>query len=85
MTRKVYYGAVANPVDPAHLDLLTNTVLAIEHGKVAWIEHDVRGCESVPNVLVKHSWPGETVTNLGSGEWLMPGFVDTHTVSFLFR
>jgi guanine deaminase len=82
---RVYHGALVNPIDPASLDLLPDALVAItEDGLVAWIEPNVESSQ-VQELLALHAWADVPVIVLSPDEWLMPGFVDTHTASALFH
>jgi guanine deaminase len=81
---RVYYGAIANPIDPATLALHPNGLLAVtKDGIIAWFEPDVES-SLVQDVLAAHAWIDAPLIALASGEWIMPGFIDTHTVSISF-
>lgn len=51
---------------------------------IAWLEEDVPA-SAVQEIASKHGWdasdPSIEFIESRVGEWLMPGFVDTHTVS----
>lgn len=51
---------------------------------IVWLEEDVPA-SAVQEVATKHGWDvhDSSIEFIESrvGEWLMPGFVDTHTVS----
>lgn len=75
----VYYGSLVTPVDLRTVDILVNALIAVSSdGKIAWLERDVQS-SVVQDVLLQHSWQDVEVIQLLSGEWIMPGFVDTHT------
>lgn len=81
---RVYYGAIANPIDAATLDLLPSALLAVtDDGHVAWLEPNVDP-SLIQQYLLQHAWVDAPVIELNSEEWLMPGFIDTHTASLLF-
>src|ERR1700742_2849355 len=81
---KAYYGAMVNPIDPAKLDFLPNALVAVtDDGLIAWFERDVHS-SLVQDVMAQHTWIDAPVIQINSDEWLMPGFVDTHTASHLF-
>lgn len=76
----VFYGAIINPVDLDSFQALPNGALAISSaGEIAWLEENVES-SGLQDVLAKHGWQDAEVTELASGEFLIPGFVDTHTV-----
>jgi guanine deaminase len=76
----VFYGALVNPVDLTSHQALPRAALAVsDKGEIAWIEEDVES-SSLQNVLAAHGWLNADVVELRLGEFLLPGFVDTHTV-----
>jgi hypothetical protein len=77
---KVFYGSVVNPIDIHTLDVLTNALLAVStDGSIAWLERHVER-QQIPTVLMHHCWETAQLITLSQGDWLMPGFIDTHTV-----
>lgn len=82
----IFYGALINPVSHTSYDALPRAMLCVsrQKGNIDWVEHDVPA-NLIPNVLAKHgivaTFPGVEFIELKDGEFLMPGFVDTHTVS----
>lgn len=82
---KVYYGAIIHTVDLTHLQALPRALLAISSdGLIAWLEPDVHP-NSIQEFASNRGWTvgnGDVELIVGAeGEWIMPGFVDTHTVS----
>jgi guanine deaminase len=87
----VYYGALVNPraLDsfdalPRALDsfdALPRALLAVDNdGEVAWLEEDVAP-SALKETLAAHGVADTTqLVELRLGEFLMPGFIDTHTV-----
>lgn len=82
---KVYYGAIIQSHSLTEIDAWPRALLAITpEGVIAWIETDVPSSE-VRDVAGKHGWDIGDPTSVEFiegkvGEWIMPGFVDTHTV-----
>ncbi|KAF7294810.1 hypothetical protein MIND_01018700 [Mycena indigotica] len=75
----VYYGAVVNPVDLRTAQTLSRCLLAVaETGLIDWIEDDVQD-SMVQQVMAKHGYIDIEVVPLRLGEFLVPGFIDTHT------
>lgn len=83
----LYYGALVDPVDLRTFRALPRALLAVApRGDIAWLEEDVPA-HALQEVLAAHGLPdaGAEVVPLRRGEFLMPGFVDTHTVRFFRR
>ncbi|KAF9518675.1 hypothetical protein BS47DRAFT_1370984 [Hydnum rufescens UP504] len=49
-----------------------------DDGLIAWVEKDVP-LGSIHEFASKHDWIPDKLVVAGEGEWIMPGFVDTHT------
>ncbi|KZS91146.1 guanine deaminase [Sistotremastrum niveocremeum HHB9708] len=76
---RVYYGAIINPVDLRHFDALPRALIGVtSDGEIAWLEKDVED-HQVQDLLAKHSWSDVELFALDKWDWLMPGFIDTHT------
>ncbi|KAJ7063430.1 hypothetical protein C8F01DRAFT_1055762 [Mycena amicta] len=75
----VYYGAVVNPVDLDTLQALPACLLAVGGtGTIDWIEENVED-SMVQEVMANHGYVDVDVVCLRAGEFLIPGFIDTHT------
>jgi hypothetical protein len=76
----VFYGPIVNPKSTASFLLLPNALLAVAaSGSVDWIEDNVLP-SSLQDVLARHGSLDTPLIALKHGEFLLPGFVDTHTV-----
>lgn len=72
------------------LDAWPSALIAVDpSGIIAWVEPGPVEASSIQTLCSKHGWD---ITDLGSaiqivegldGEWLMPGLIDTHSVSLL--
>lgn len=82
----VYYGALVEPVDLRTFRALPRALVAVSpaSGDIEWVEDEVPA-HALQDVLAKHGVEGAEIVELRRGEFLMPGFVDTHTVSWSFR
>ena len=81
----LFYGAVVTPTSLTSYSALPHALICVgaETGKIEWIEEDVAS-EELQETLAKHGLSeeiSEHVIELQTGEFLMPGFIDTHTVS----
>jgi guanine deaminase len=77
-----YYGPVINPLSLTdYLSLPQCLILVSSEGNIEEIYEDVQNSQ-VQELLVKHDYtgPGVSFTQLKDGKFLMPGFIDTHTV-----
>ncbi|ESK89865.1 guanine deaminase [Moniliophthora roreri MCA 2997] len=77
---QVFYGSVINPESLTFYKASPNCLLAVnKHGNVEWIEHDVED-SMVQEVMLRNGCSGdEDVVVLKFGQFIMPGFIDTHT------
>ena len=81
---KVFYGALVSPRTLSAHTVSPSALLCVSHtsGDIDWVEHDVHP-SALQDVLAKHGLQLDDVelTELRHGEFLMPGFIDTHLVS----
>jgi guanine deaminase len=76
----VYHGAVINPKTLTSLQASPNCLLAVSsEGDIAWIVDNVPPA-MVQETLLQHGCQDADVVALKRGEFIMPGFIDTHTV-----
>ena len=81
----IFYGALITPTTLTEYRALPRALLSVSRatGDIEWIEDDVAAGE-VQSVLARHGAASDSVdvvVYLKLGEFLMPGFVDTHIVS----
>ncbi|KAI0333516.1 guanine deaminase, partial [Cubamyces sp. BRFM 1775] len=80
-TLQLFYGALITPVSLTSYRALPHALLAVarDTGDIAWIEDDVPA-GALQDVLARHGVLAEEVdiVELKLGEFLMPGFIDTH-------
>jgi guanine deaminase len=77
----VFYGSVINTQSLASYQSLPNCLIAISVlGVIEWIVQEVPD-SMVQHVLASKGCSDTHIVWLKYGEFLMPGFVDTHTVS----
>jgi guanine deaminase len=92
MVRTLYHGAVVHSLSLDQLEILPSALLCVsEEGVIDWVEKDVEESQ-IQEVASRHGVllddsaggrsPGVEVISLGKGEFLCPGLVDTHTVSW---
>jgi hypothetical protein len=79
----IFYGAVVNPQTLTSYDAHPRCLLAVgPSGNIEWMEGDVAS-HDLESTLAKYGCNNEELIELKEGEFLLPGFVDTHTVSYL--
>lgn len=79
----IFYGALITPLSLTSYAALPYALVAVSRisGEIEWIEQDVPANE-LQHVLTRHGILSEiSLIELKTGEFLMPGFIDTHTVS----
>ena len=77
----VYRGAVINPQSLTSYDVLPNCLLAVSPvGEIEWIVDDIDD-SMVQEVMFRKGCLEAEVISLKHGEFIIPGFIDTHTVS----
>ncbi|KZT71294.1 Metallo-dependent hydrolase [Daedalea quercina L-15889] len=78
---QLFYGALVTPVSRREYLALPRALLCVsDTGDIAWVAHDVPPSE-LQDQLARHGLTGEDLDliELKLGEFLMPGFIDTHT------
>lgn len=83
----IFFGALVTPTSLTSYRALPHAVLAVSKrtGAIEWLEEDADSSE-LQDVLAKHGIVDAAaadieVVELKFGEFLLPGFIDTHTVS----
>jgi guanine deaminase len=77
----VYHGAVINPKTLTSYDALPNCLIAVSSiGDIDWIVDDVVD-SMVQEIMSQKGCLEAEVISLKQGEFIIPGFIDTHTVS----
>lgn len=76
----IYYTALTHSLSLTELEHLPRALLCVnEAGIIEWMERDVTS-EAVDRVLKEHGAEGASLVRVSEGG-LVPGLVDTHTVS----
>ncbi|KAF8969631.1 hypothetical protein BDZ97DRAFT_1902411 [Flammula alnicola] len=79
MSPTIFYGAVINPISLTTYSAFTHCLLAVDaSGNVEWIVDNVEAHELQETLAAKGYIDAEVVA-LKDGEFIMPGFIDTHT------
>lgn len=82
MSTTIYFGAVINPVSLTEHSALPRCLIAVNsNGIIEWTEDDIDPTQ-LQDALLKHNCEPDSVVELLDGQFLMPGLVDTHIVSF---
>lgn len=80
---RLFYGAVINPTSITNYGAFPNCLISVgASGNVEWIIEEVPKAQ-LYDTLSEKGFTELDVVAFGDGEFLMPGFIDTHTVSFL--
>lgn len=81
----IFYGAVINPVSLSEYTALPHCLIAVgESGNIDWIVDNVAAHE-LQDALALKGLVDAPVVALKDGEFIMPGFIDTHTVRTPWR
>ena len=87
----VFYGALVTPASHSAALALPHALLAVDNhtGTIAWVEQDVPA-SVLQDALARHGVLDAAdvdLVELKYGEFLLPGFIDTHTVSvrYIYR
>lgn len=80
-TRNIFYGPVINPISLTCFNTLPHCLLSIDpSGKIEWMIDNVDKHQIQETLASKALNADVSITYLKNGEFLMPGFIDTHTV-----
>ncbi|EGN98551.1 hypothetical protein SERLA73DRAFT_169494 [Serpula lacrymans var. lacrymans S7.3] len=75
----VYYGPVINPKSLTLYETIPSCLLAVSStGNIEWIAADITASH-VHETIIQKGCTDFDVVRLGSGEFIIPGFIDTHT------
>lgn len=79
----IFYGAVINPLSLTSYSAFPRCLIAVDgSGNIGWIVDDVEP-HALQEVLAAKGHVDMEVLALKDGEFIMPGFIDTHTVGFI--
>ncbi|KAJ7097783.1 hypothetical protein B0H15DRAFT_822701 [Mycena belliarum] len=78
MSPIVYYGPVINPVSLTSYRACRCLLAVGASGSIDWIVEDVKD-SMVQEIMAVHGYIDVDVVSLRDGEFIMPGFIDTHT------
>ncbi|KIM48734.1 hypothetical protein M413DRAFT_437911 [Hebeloma cylindrosporum] len=79
LTATIFYGAVINPLSLTCYSAFPRCLLAVDGtGNIEWIVNDVEP-HALQDVLAAKGHVDAEVLALKDGEYIMPGFIDTHT------
>lgn len=79
----IFYGAVINPISLQSYSVSPLCLLSVDAaGNIDWIADEVEP-HNLQNVLASKGCLDSEVIALREGEFIIPGFIDTHTVRFL--
>ena len=81
-TRNIFYGPVINPVSLTSFNTLPHCLLSVDpSGKIEWMIDNVDK-RQLQKTLASKALGDVNIVYLKDGEFLMPGFIDTHAVCF---
>lgn len=76
----IFYGAVINPTSLTAYSAFPRSLLAVgPTGNIEWIIEEVPP-HQLQDELAQRGCLSEHLVELKDGEFLIPGFIDTHTV-----
>ncbi|EGO21031.1 hypothetical protein SERLADRAFT_452178 [Serpula lacrymans var. lacrymans S7.9] len=78
----VYYGPVFNPKSLTHFDTIPNCLIAVSAtGNIEWVDQLESSLDSssIHESVLNKGCKDFDVVLLGAGEFIIPGFIDTHT------
>jgi guanine deaminase len=79
----VFYGAVINPQSLISYQVIPNCLIAVSaNGQIEWIVEGVIDA-MVQETMAQKGCIDAKVIALNHAEFLMPGFIDTHTVRLI--
>jgi len=77
----IFYGAVINPTSLRTYSALPRCLLAVDAtGDIDWVVEDVEP-HSLQETLASKGYIDAQVVPLKEGQFIIPGFIDTHTVT----
>lgn len=78
----LFYGALISPTSLTAYTAAPHALVSVSNdtGVIEWVEEDVPA-HTLQDTLAKHGVVDTELTELKRGEFLMPGLIDTHTVS----
>ena len=76
----IFHGALITTQSPFLIKYLPHALIYIQSGIIQWIEEDVANDAQLEEVLTARGLQESNVVKLQRSEFLLPGFVDTHTV-----
>jgi len=78
----IFYGAVINPTSLTTYSAFPRSLLAVgPTGNIEWIIEEVLP-HRLQDELAQRGFLSEHLIELKDGEFLIPGFIDTHTVLY---
>ncbi|KAK4701263.1 guanine deaminase, partial [Phenoliferia sp. Uapishka_3] len=79
LPRRVFYGSLIHSLTLTNLEVLPSALLGINQaGIIAFLDKSISP-DQVEATIKSHGWEGAELVRLKRGEFLCPGFVDTHT------
>ena len=80
--RKVFIGPLVHALGPTAVEYIPCAILGVDSkGTIAFVVHNAEQ-NKLNDVLVRYGWdrsPNLAIRRLAHGQFLCPGFIDTHT------
>ena len=74
-----FYGTLIHAISVQDVEVIAKGLLVVgKEGKVALLEKDVEE-DRIDSILAKHKFSAVSVKKFKKGEFLIPGFIDTHS------
>lgn len=78
----VFYGALITSQSPYLIKYLPHALICVEKGIIQWMEEDISDAQ-LHAALSSRGLQESSVVRLQRGKFLIPGFIDTHTVCLI--
>lgn len=80
-TYTIFYGAIINPKTLDDFEIFPQCLLAVDtSGNIDWIHKNIEH-HAVQDILTQKGHVDVELVNLKDGQFIIPGFIDTHTVT----
>ncbi|CAG8669685.1 7229_t:CDS:2 [Dentiscutata erythropus] len=77
---QIFYGTLIHSLSLTELEFIHNALLGVDNqGKIAFLERNVSNEQTLRDIIKKWRTTEDKVVRLTNRQFLLPGFVDTHT------
>src|SRR5258706_3998307 len=81
-SRRIFIGSLVHTLAPTKVEYISCAILGVEsNGTIAFVVHNANESK-LNDVLVHYGWartPKLVIRRLAHGQFMCPGFIDTHT------